>query len=729
MFLNRELSWLAFNERVLAEAADVTQPLFERLKFLCIASSNLDEFFMIRVAGLKKQVQSGAPGSSDDGVPPAVQLQRVGERTHAMVESMYRLWREELTPALAAAGIRILDNATMSQEQRDATQLHFLSSVFPALTPLAVDPAHPFPHLRNKSINVAVMLRPKGKDIKKSKRKKQSNGVEIEVDSLAVVQMPAVLGRLVSMPPDEKSPGVRAFVLLSELIRNHVGALFPGFTVRHTAAFRVTRNWDLAVDEDESDDLMSTLQEELRRRDRGAAVRLEVSAQASPELEKMLTEALSLSTADVYRCDGPLQMSDLSALADGDTRHDLRTEPLVPQMPQMLRDAESIFPLIAQRDILLHHPYETFDPVVRLIDEAADDPNVLAIKQTLYRTSGDSTIARALSRAAENGKQVAVLVEIKARLDEANNIAWARRLEENGVHVVYGLVGLKTHCKVLLVVRREGNIVRRYVHLGTGNYNPTTARQYTDVSLLTTRPEIADDASALFNMLTGYAEPPQWKKLAVAPLTLHKRIVELIERETQRAKKGEPARIIAKMNALVEPTVIRALYDASQAGVDVDLLVRGICCLRAGVPGLSERIRVISIVDRFLEHSRVFAFGAGERAEVFIASSDWMPRNFHRRIEVMAPVEDPALRTRLLEEVLGLGLRDNVKARQLMPDGSYKLVSAHGPEVRSQVVLLDAARRASDPSKNEPLIRHVAAPTVSEAPITEPPRPAVAASS
>jgi polyphosphate kinase len=418
-----------------------------------------------------------------------------------------------------------------------------------------------------------------------------------------------------------------------------------------------------------------------------------------------------------------LQLSDLSALADGDVRPELRVEPLVPATPPVLRDAESIFPVIAQRDILLHHPYESFDPIVRLLEEAVDDPNVLAIKQTLYRTSGDSSIARALSRAAENGKQVAVLVEIKARLDEANNIAWARRLEQNGVHVVYGLVGLKTHCKVLLIVRREGNLVRRYVHLGTGNYNPTTARQYTDISLLTTRTDIADDASALFNMLTGYAEPPQWKKLAVAPLTLQKRVLELIERETQRAKKGEPARILAKMNSLVEPNVIRALYEASQAGVEIDLLVRGICCLRAGVPGLSERIRVISIVDRFLEHARAFAFGTGDRVEVFIASADWMPRNFHRRIEVLAPVEDPALRNRVLDEVLGVGLRDNVKARKLMPDGTYVPVERVGPEVRSQTVLLEQARRSSDP-KSEPLIRHVAAP---EPAAPEPPRPPVAA--
>ncbi|MEO6952197.1 MAG: polyphosphate kinase 1, partial [Polyangia bacterium] len=708
LYLNRELSWLAFNDRVVSEAANLSLPLYERLKFVCIAASNLDEFFMIRVAGLKEQLASGSAGTSDDGMPPGEQLRRISENTHKMVDRLYRLWNEQLVPGLEAVGTRLVSEAAMTPEQREFGQSHFLSTVFPALTPLAVDPAHPFPHLRNKSINLAVLLRPKEKDKKARKMKKKGfNGQPApETDSLAVVQMPVVLGPLVALPATSPSDGknVRAFVLLADLIKTHVGALFPGFAVRQTAMFRLTRNWDMDVDEDDSDDLLSTLQEELRRRDRGAAVRLEISSQASPEIEKILMEALTLSQADVYRCDGPLQISNMSALSEGDVRPELRAESMKPEMPAVLRDAESIFPVIAQRDILLHHPYESFDPIVRLIDEAANDPNVLAIKQTLYRTSGDSTIARALSRAAENGKQVAVLVEIKARLDEANNIAWARRLEEDGVHVVYGLVGLKTHCKVLLVVRREGNVVRRYVHLGTGNYNPTTARQYTDLSLLTSRTEIADDVSALFNMLTGYAEPPQWKKLAVAPLTLRKRIIELIERETARARKGEPARIIAKMNAVVEPAVIRALYEASQAGVDIDLLVRGICCLRAGVPGMSERIRVTSIVDRFLEHSRVFAFGAGDKADVYIASADWMPRNFHRRIEVLTPIEDPALKARLLDEVLGIALRDNVKARRLQPDGSYKLVETIGPEVRSQQVLADLARRANDP-KSEPLIR------------------------
>ena len=479
--------------------------------------------------------------------------------------------------------------------------------------------------------------------------------------------------------------------------------------VEQIATFRVTRNWDLDVDEEESQDLLASIQQELRRRDRGAAVRLEIEAAASPALETQLTAALKLTPPDVYRVQGPLNLSDLNSLGEADQRPENRVEALLPATPMVLKDADSMLAVIAQRDLLLHHPYESFDPVARFLEEAAEDPNVLAIKQTLYRTTGDSPIARSLMRASENGKQVTVLVELKARLDEANNIAWARRMEDNGVHVVYGILGLKTHCKVTLVVRREGNGIRRYVHLGTGNYNSATARLYTDLSYFTARTELADDVTALFNMLTGYSTQPNWKRLAVAPTTLQTRVVELIEREAAKAKKGEPARIIAKLNALVDPPTIRALYAASQAGVEIDLLVRGICCLRPGVPGVSDRIRVFSVVDRFLEHSRVFAFGTGPQAEVYISSADWMPRNFHRRIEVMAPIEDPILRQRLLDEPLGIGLRDNVKARQLTADGTYLPVVAapEAPPIRSQIVLLDLARRVTP---TEPVIRHVASP-------------------
>jgi len=710
LYINREISWLAFNDRVLAEAKSAWLPVYERLKFLSIVSSNLDEFFMVRAAGLKKQLTLNMAETGADGMLPGEQLAAIAERSHAMVAEQYRLWKDEIVPALLAHGVTILTAASLTAEQKQAARAHFTASVFSALTPLAVDSGHPFPHLRNKSLNLAVLLRKEGR------KRRRDAGIE---NLFAVVQVPQVLNRLVALPSTQG----QAYILLEELIASFAGELFPGYAVVGTAPFRVTRNWDLTIDDEDSEDLLDTIQEELRRRDRGAAVRLEIDAQTPAELERVITEMLNLVPPDVYRLTGPLQLSDVTALADNDPRSDLRVEPLVPAVPQVLRDAESVFPVVAAKDVLLHHPYESFDPVVRFLSEAAEDPSVLAIKMTLYRTSGDSPFVRALSRAAENGKQVAVLVELKARFDEANNIAWARRLEETGVHVVYGLVGLKTHCKVALVVRREGGRIRRYVHIGTGNYNPTTARQYTDVSLFTTREEIADDVTALFNMLTGFAEAPHWKRLAVAPLGLQKRIIDLIGREAGRAKKGEPARIIAKMNALVDPDVIRALYEASNAGVEIDLLVRGICCLRPGIAGVSERIRVISVVDRFLEHSRVFAFGAGDKAEVYLSSADWMPRNFHRRIEVMCPVEEPALRQRLLDEVLGVALRDNVKSRRLLVDGSYVAAESSELPARSQALLLEAARRASVAQIATPaVIRHAAAPPAPDKPAPEPVR-------
>ena len=694
LFLNRELSWLAFNDRVLAEARDASLPLYERLKFLAIVSSNFDEFFMVRVAGIKQQILGKVADVPADGLTAAEQLAAISERAHTMIAEQDRLFRDELLPQLAAAGMRIVAPAELTPEQRAYTRNHFTQNVFPALTPLAVDPGHPFPQLRNKSLNIAVMLTKTGK--RRAKQPKEN--------LLAVVQVPMVLGRLVRLP----ATSGQAFILLGDLIDANVGDLFPGYEVRQTARFRVTRNSDLLVDEEESEDLLSTIKAELRRRELGDAVRLELSADSSQELEAVLSRALKLDAPDVYRLRSPLQLNDLLALTDHDPRPELRVEALDPIIPPYLRDVDSVYEVVRSRDVLLHHPYESFEPVVRFVEEAAEDPSVLAIKMTLYRTSGDSPFVRALSRAANNGKQVTALVEIKARFDEANNIAWAHRLEENGVHVVYGLIGLKTHCKIALVVRREGEVIRRFVHLGTGNYNPQTARQYTDLSFMTARAEIAEDASALFNMLTGYSEPPHWKRLAVAPLDLQTRVVGLISRETDRAKRGEPARIIAKMNSLVDPVTIRALYTASQAGVEIDLLVRGICCLRGGVAGLSENIRVTSVVDRFLEHSRVFAFGPREVAEVFIASADWMPRNFLRRIEIMCPIEDASLRTRLLDEVLGTALRDNVKARRLQPDGSYSPVEKTGARLRSQSALLEQAKIAPGPAL--PTARPVALP-------------------
>jgi polyphosphate kinase len=703
LYLNRELSWLTFNERVLAEAADPGLPMFERLKFLGIVSTNLDEFFMVRAAGLKQQLAGGVAETAADGMLPGEQLTAISERVHAMVAEQYRVWREELVPLLGERGLVIPSIDRLSTAQRNSVRSYFTRAVFPALTPLAIDSGHPFPQLKNKSLNLAVFLRKSGK-------KERRRGEKL----LAVVQVPSVLPRLL---PVASSEG-RIIVLLEQLISNHVGDLFPGYDVLQTAVFRVTRNWDLTIDEEESEDLLSTVQEELRRRDRGAAVRLQIDAGASVDVERLLVEALNLSSpADVYRVDGPLQLSDLAALTEFDPAPELRNEPCIAAVPPILRDADSVIQVVGKRDIALHHPYESFEPVVRFLSEAADDPNVLAIKQTLYRTSGDSPFVRALGRAAENGKQVTVLVEIKARFDEANNIAWARRLEESGVHVVYGLIGLKTHCKLALVVRRDGEIIRRYVHIGTGNYNPQTARLYTDLSLFTAREEIADDVSALFNLLTGFADPPRWRRLVVAPFGMRDAIIERIEREATCARRSEPARILAKMNSLVDPQVIRALYTASQAGVEIDLIVRGICCLRPGVPGVSDRIRVRSIVDRFLEHSRLFAFGEGERRELLLSSADWMPRNFQRRIETMVPVEDRAIRARLLEEVLGFGMRDNVKARILGTDGTHSRVTAReGAEpFQSQVRLIEAAR-ASESVVTD--LRQAAAPELS--PVAEP---------
>jgi polyphosphate kinase len=699
LFINRELSWLSFNARVLEEARDTSLPIYERLKFLAIVASNLDEFFMVRVAGLKTQLSGGVVEAPADGMMPADQLAAIAERVHGMVEEVYAAWREDITPRLEAAGVVIVAGDQMNTEQRSAAREHFVKTVFPVLTPLAVDQGHPFPHLKNKSVNIAVRLH---------KERRRRRGAPPSDSSLAVVQVPGVLERLVPLPAAKG----RAYIFLEDLIAAHLGDLFPGFGVHETAVFRVTRNHDLLLDEEDSEDLLSTIQEELRRRDLGAAVRLEISSGSKSDLAGDLARFLKLGTADTYTIPGPLQLNDVLAIAEPDLRPELRVEPYAPVVPLVFKDADSMVNRVASHDLLLHHPYEAFDPVVRFIDEAADDPAVLAIKQTLYRTGGDSPIVRALNRAAQNGKQVTVLVELKARFDEANNIAWARRLEENGVHVVYGLIGLKTHCKVALVVRREREGIRRYIHIGTGNYNAVTARQYTDLSFFTARPEIADDVTALFNLLTGYAEPPQWKRLSVAPYGLQTTLTKLIEREAERAKRGEPACILAKMNALVDPSVIRALYAASQAGVEIDLLVRGICCLRPGLPGLSERIRVTSIVDRFLEHSRVFAFGPRDAAEVFLSSADWMPRNFQRRVEVMCPVEDPAIKARLLDEILGAGMRDNVKARRLQVDGTYVRAPKAEPEVRSQMVLLDTAKRATQPKGAEPLIRHVAAPEV-----------------
>jgi polyphosphate kinase len=690
LFINRELSMLSFQRRVLEEAQDPNIALYERVKFMGIVASNLDEFFMVRVAGVKQQYVGNVLEKSADGKTPQEQLLQIAESAKHLALDVDRVYGELNAALRERAGVHLMTFGELSPEQQQAAREWFNSNVFPALTPLAVDPGHPFPHLRNKSLNVCLLLR-RRVVAEKPRRGKAKKNVDATADalSLAVVQVPSVLSRLVKLP----SSNGTAWLPLEQLIAMHAAELFPGFQIAEAAFFRVTRNWDISIDEEEQEDLLKAVQEELRRRDRGLAIRLEISHSASADLERTLCRMLRVEPWEIYRVQAPLQLQDFMSIGEHDPRPELHQEPLVQAQSTAFRDQDSILGVVRDKDVLVHHPYESFDPVVRFIEEAADDPNVLAIKQTMYRTSWNSPFVRALSRAAENGKQVAVLVEIKARFDEANNIAWARRLEEAGVHVVYGLIGLKTHCKVALVVRREGSAIRRYIHLGTGNYNPNTARVYTDLSFFTARTDIADDVSALFNMLTGLSDPPKWKKLAVAPMNLLDRLVFLINREADRARRGEPARIIAKMNALVDPTIIQALYAASSAGVDVDLIVRGMCAVRPGVPGVSERIRVTSIVDRFLEHHRIFVFGAGPQSEVYLASSDWMGRNFLRRIETMFPVEDPLLKNRILDEIIGLHLADNVKARRLQADGSW--VRVQPPEgatpLRSQTALLHIA--------------------------------------
>jgi polyphosphate kinase len=679
-YLNREVSWLEFNGRVLEEAQEASNPLLERLKFISIFSSNLDEFFEVRVAGLQEQVSAGMEPQDfgADGLGPAEQLAAIHPRVHGLVAEQYRVLREEVVPGLRDAGIDLVRYAQLSPEERAGVDTLFRASIYPVLTPLAIDPGHPFPHVHNKSLNIALLLRSPDDD-----------------EPLpAVVQVPGVLDRIV---PVGRAPGRFRFMLLEDLIIEHVQDLFGGYRVLDATVFRVTRNTDLTLQEEEADDLLEMIEESLQQRLRSDAVRLEIASDAADEFVDMLVEALELDTRDVYRIDGPVDLAMLMPLSRLDGFPELRDEPLVPRPAAPLASGRDLFEVIRQQDVLVHHPYESFGSVVDFVERAAGDPGVLAIKLTLYRTSVPSAIITALGRAAQNGKQVTALVELKARFDEQNNILWARALEEAGVHVVYGVVGLKTHCKAVLVVRREAEGIRRYVHLSTGNYNAVTARVYTDLGLFTSDPAIGEDASKLFNLLTGYAQSLDWNRLILAPVALRERVVELIDRERRNADEGRPARIIVKMNALVEPSVIDALYGASQAGAQIDLVIRGICCLKPGLPGVSENIRIVSIVDKFLEHSRIFYFENDGEPEIFLASADWMPRNFFRRIEVMFPVLDPALKARIMEEILDIVLADNVKARILRPDGTYRRVERGQDEapVRSQLVLQGLARRAS----------------------------------
>src|SRR3982075_2742707 len=665
-FINRELSWLEFNRRVLEEAQDPTQPLIERVKFLTIFSSNLDEFFEIRVAGIKQQSASETSEVGPDGLSPTETFNNIQRMARELVATEYKLWKEEILPELAKNGIRVQGMAELNAKRAAWAQRYFQEEVFPMLTPLAVDASHPFPQLLNKSHNLLV------------RAKTQRGGEPLH----AIVQVPRVIPRLIALPRSKDEPWT--YIYLASLIKHHIAELFPGLILEGVHAFRVTRNSDLYIDDEEAENLLRTIEQELRRSSRGNAVRLEVEADCPKDFRDLLLEFFELTEADVYKLDGPLSMAHLAPLITNDAFAKLRDRPFQPARDPALPPHADVFEVMRRQDVLLHHPYDGFDPIVELIEKAAQDPQVLAIKITLYRTSGDSPIVEALIAAANTGKQVTAIVELRARFDEAANIQWARRLEEAGAHVIYGVVGLKTHCKLLLIVRRDADQLRRYVHLGTGNYHQRTARTYTDFGLLTSNPQLTEEVAIVFNTLTGLAGYPGLKKLMVSPFDMHSRLIKLIERERDNARAGKPARIVAKLNALVDQEIIEKLYEASCADVTIDLIVRGICCLRPKMTGLSDNIRVISIVGRFLEHSRIFYFENAGQPRVFLSSADWMPRNFYRRIELAFPVENPGLRDQIINEVLPSFLHDRVKARELQPDGKYRRLKPEGSEPRAQ---------------------------------------------
>ncbi len=683
-FLNRELSWLEFNQRVLAQARDPSNPILERLKFFCITASNLDEFFQVRVAGLKQQIESAVVTRGDDGWTPAETLRAVRNRIHQMVDEQYHCWRAELAPELASRGIHFLAPAQLNEEDHKWLEEFYRSEVRPVLTPLALDPKHPFPQLLNKSLNTIVEV-----EMRTGKEKLRHK---------AVVQAPRVLPPVVQLPRADS--GSRDYVFLEQVIGHFLGDLFPGTRILGHWHFRVTRNSELYIDEQDSGNLLKAIEKELHNRRRGAAVRLEIDHQCPPSIRKALLGTLSLEADDLNFIDGPLYPSRLMAIYEGDYPPDMRDVPFRAPVAAALRKKEELFTAIRRRDILLHHPYEQFESVADFLEAASRCPRVMAIKQTLYRTGGDTRIVGALMEAASRGKEVTAVVELRARFDEANNIQWSRRLEEAGVHVVYGMVGYKIHAKMSLVVRKEEDGIRRYVHLSTGNYNLTTARIYGDVGLLTCDPDFGEDVSNVFNLVTGIGHFVPMKKLLIAPFELHQRMMSFIDREAAHARAGKPAHIIAKMNALVDGETIQALYRASQDGVKIDLLVRGICCLRPGWPGLSENITVRSVVDRFLEHSRLFYFENGGKHEWWAGSADWMPRNFFRRIEAVFPIEDPRLQRRIHGEILAIPLADNSKAWLLEPDGTYKLRSRNGEvEVRSQYEFMRLAQEGVAPRK------------------------------
>ena len=672
---NRELSWIKFDERVLSEARDKNIPLLERLKFISITSSNLDEFFMVRVASLKDMVHANYKKRDIAGMTATEQLTAINEATRELVNTQYSTYMRSLIPLLNKEGIYLLDaHEDLTEEQGKFVDRYFEESVYPVLTPMAVDASRPFPLIRNKTLNIAALL-----------TGKQSEGETV----FATVQVPSVLPRLVQIPTED---GSTCFILLEQIIERNISVLFSNYNVLCAYPYRVMRNADLTIDEDEASDLLKEIQNKLKMRQWGEVIRLEIEDMADKKLLKFLKTELKVADEDIFRIAGPIDLTFLMKVYGIEGYDHLRYKPYTPQRVPEIAPEDNIFDAIRRGDIFLHHPYETFDPVVDFIRQASKDPDVLAIKQTLYRVSGNSPIISSLAQAAENGKQVTVLVELKARFDEEHNIVWAKKLEQAGCHVIYGLVGLKTHSKIALVVRREEDGIRRYVHLGTGNYNDSTAKLYTDCGIFTCKESIGEDATAVFNMLSGYSEPLSWNELILAPYWLRDKFIKLIDREKKHAKNGGEARIIAKMNSLCDPGIIEALYEASAAGVKIDLIVRGICCLRVGIPGVSENITVRSIVGNFLEHSRIFYFWNDGDTEIYMGSADWMPRNLHCRVEIIFPVLETSLKEKALH-ILEVELADNMKARVLGADGKYEKLDRRGKvAVNSQEQFCEEAK-------------------------------------
>ncbi|MCI5529468.1 MAG: RNA degradosome polyphosphate kinase [Blautia sp.] len=688
-FVNRELSWLKFDDRVLSEARDKNLPLFERLKFLSITSSNLDEFYMVRVASLKDQVHASYQKPDIAGMNPKEQLKKISEQTHELVHNQYHTLNRSVLPALEKTGLHLIsEHEKLSEKQKEYVDRYFEDNVYPVLTPMAMDSSRPFPLIRNKTLNIGALIS------KKDKKK----GKEILV--FATVQVPSVLPRVISIPSEKE--GDTTEILLEEIIERNIDKLFLGYNVVCAHPYRIMRNADLAIDEDEAEDLLVEIQKQLKKRQWGEVIRLEVEEKIDKRLLDILKTEFDIKDEDIFYISGPLDLTMLMKVYGSEGFDAYKTSKYTPAPVPAFQNDKDIFRVIREGDVFLHHPYMSFDPVVNFVRQAAKDPDVLAIKQTLYRVSGNSPIIAALAQAAENGKQVSVLVELKARFDEENNIVWAKMLEKAGCHVIYGLVGLKTHSKITLVVRREETGIRRYVHLATGNYNDSTAKLYTDCGIFTCDERFGEDATAVFNMLSGYSEPKRWNKLIVAPIWMKDRFLKMITREADYAKKGIPSYIVAKMNSLCDPKIISSLYYASSCGVKIYLLVRGICCLKVGVPGVSENIHVRSIVGNFLEHSRIFYFYNGGSEEIYMGSADWMPRNLDRRVEIVFPVEDEQIKKEL-KHILDLEFRDNVKAHILQPDGNYEKQDRRGKApLNSQMEFCrEATEKAEDHHKKE----------------------------